>query len=79
MQIQMFWGSSSSGMQFWGNSNLASDNVIIITKCQYTFSGVAPVRAGTAGVTHRVDSPCFQADSLSVFATWLFRYAEINL
>ena len=23
----LFWGSSSSRMQFWGNSNLASDNI----------------------------------------------------
>jgi len=23
----LFWGNSSSGMQFWGNSNLASDNI----------------------------------------------------
>ena len=37
-------------MQFWGNSNLASDNIIIITKCKYTCSGVAPVRAGSSGV-----------------------------
>ena len=39
-----------SGMQFWGNSNIASDNIIIITKCKYTCSGVAPVRAGSSGV-----------------------------
>ena len=51
MQLHLFWGSSSSGMQFWGNSNIASDNILIITKCKYTCSGVAPVRAGSSGVT----------------------------
>jgi hypothetical protein len=25
----LFWGSSSSGRQFWGNSNLASDNILL--------------------------------------------------